>query len=138
MKIIVAGWRAARKEQHGDIISDGLLTAVDMRDAGQIRLAGDSGDVTLVHGGSPHGGVDAIATGLAEGWGWKVDDREHQRNEIAAGTGTGNYREICKGGGDVVVLFPGPNCADSSEAYLWSIRYGLPFLGFPLAAVART
>lgn len=133
MRIIVAGWRAARQDRHGEIIAEGLAEAVD----GALTPEQSGGAHVLVHGDNPHGGVDEIAAKLAAGWGWRIDDRGHQRSEVSAGTGTGNYRQMCQDGADLVVLFPGTNDTDAREAYLWAVRYGIPFIGFPLDAVAK-
>jgi hypothetical protein len=136
LKIVVAGWQGARKDKHEGIVDDGLAQAYE-----HLVAVLDRGDqpVTVVSGDSPRGGLDSIVKMLVGNRdGWKFDGRRAHRQEKLPGSGTGNYQQMLMHGGvDLTVLFPGPNDSDSVEAMRWSVRYGVPFLGFPVEAVGR-
>lgn len=137
MKIIVAGWRAAQRTRDSVTIAEGLKRAEEWVRHDHPGVDPELNPITLVHGGNPLGGVDEIAAEIADGWGWNVDNREHERRELRPGTGTGNYLQMYRDGAYLAVLFPGLNDTDAMDAMRWAIRYGIPFIGFPLTGGKR-
>lgn len=137
IKLVVAGWRGAREDRHGDTVRDGL--AVVEEHLGGFRQ--DSDDVLVLSGDNPDGGVDAIVHGYVtapaqKAAGWKWQSERDGRKERVPGTGLADYRVMMRERDvDMLVLFPGPADAESREALSWAIRYGVPFMGFPIPPV---
>lgn len=129
MRIIVTGWRGARADRHGKVMSDALYP---------IYLSHEPGDVTLVHGRCKYGGVDLLADLLAQGWGWNREPHpaeDHPDRDFGPMPGAGPRRNkyMCSLGADLVFAFPGPGSRGTWDCLHWAQRYGIPFQGYPLA-----
>jgi hypothetical protein len=130
IKMVVAGWRGAREDVHGDVVRAGLVKVEAHLES---RL--DSDDVLVLSGDNPNGGVDAIAEAFAAEAGWKWESRRSERKEKLPGSGIADYRKMMRDRTvDLLVLFPGPNEMECREALAWATRYGVPFIGFPIPA----
>lgn len=123
-RVIVSGWRGATVERHGEVVHEGLYP---------IYLTYAPGEVTLVHGKCPFGGVDLIAEKVAQEWGWNV---ERHPPEVRAGRilGSARNRHMCSLGADELVAFPGPGSTGTWDCMRWAARYGIPFRGVPLVS----
>lgn len=125
--MIVSGWRGATVDRHGEVVSEALYP---------IQLTYEPGEVTLVHGKCPYGGIDLIAEKVVQQWGWNV---ERHPPEMRGGRilGSPRNRHMCSLGADELVAFPGPGSTGTWDCMRWAARFGIPFRAVPLGVGAE-